>query len=53
MAETVDGGTGIASLKKAEGREPVFHRGPSLDAPAPLALEKEMEAHPVFLPMDR
>ena len=45
MAETVDGGTGIASLKQAEGREPVFHRGPSLDAPAPLTLEKEMAMH--------
>ena len=45
MAETVDGGTGIASLKQAEGREPVFHRGPSLDSSAPLALEKEMAMH--------
>ena len=37
MAETVDGGPGIASHKQAEGREPVFHGGPSFDAPALLA----------------
>lgn len=36
MAETVDGGPGITSLEQAEGREPVFHRGPSFDL-APLA----------------
>lgn len=36
MAETVDGGPGIASLEQAERREPVFLRGPSFDL-APLA----------------
>lgn len=37
MAETVDGGPGVASHKQAEGREPLFHGGPSFDALAPLA----------------